>query len=428
MEIRTRFDYGKIPYGKDFTVRMMIEMEEQARDTGVRKPLNIGLVLDRSGSMGGMKLHNVKEAAKHFIGQLADEDIVSLTVFDDEILTIAGPTPAGRIPFLNEKIDSIEHRGRTFLSGGYEQGCAYVAERMGSQCISRVILLTDGLANVGVQNPGALAEMASFMRIRGITTTTIGVGSDYDEMLLGNMSEKGGGNAYFIEKPTDAVEVFAEEVGYLTSLSATECTVKLEPAKHQLAYDQLNSYAVLDDGTWLVGDLYSGQKRSLLLEMKLPAIKTSGSVELGRIIVTYRDAVEHETTPKTIHHPIEIEVVTKAAFKSVKPDTTVLSESSILMMAKAKAEAITLGDHRRFDEAAALLERVAATVEKLGLADSRVRMFVEELRNLALRFRTQRDEYYTAHNRKRMYHDSNMIRMNRVESYESMITRRNRST
>ncbi len=426
MDIRTRFDYDKIPYGKEFTVRLRIEMEGKTTGRGLRKPLNVGIVLDRSGSMAGMKLRNVKEAAKHFIGRLADEDTVSLSAFDDEILTIAGPTPAGKATFLRDRIDGIESGGQTFLSGGYRQGCESVSERMDSECISRVILLTDGLANVGVCNPEALAEMASAMRMKGISTTTIGVGSDYDEMILGRMSEKGGGNAYFIEKPSDAVEVFAEEVGYLTSLAATDCTVKLQPAKHDVAHAQLNSYAVLDDGSWLVGDLYAGQKRSIIVEMKIPAIRASGIAELGRVRVTYQDAHEKEKSPRTEYQSINIEVVPKAVFEKAKPDAGVLCESSLLIMAQAKSEAMKLADRGRFDEASALLENVAETIEKLSLVDSQVRVFIQELRELARRIRTDKDVYYTAHNRKRMYHDSSMILRDQRASYLSMIDRRNR--
>lgn len=427
MDIRTRFDYDKLPNGKSISVRMMVEIKEKEQNTSQRKPLNIGLVLDRSGSMAGQKLFNVKEAAKKFIARLADDDIVSLTAFDHEILTIIAPTAAGKARFLSEQIDQIEPRGTTFLSGGYEQGCNYVAERMNSGCISRVILLTDGLANIGTQDPEALAEIASSLREKGITTTTIGVGSDYDEMLLGKMADKGGGNTFFIEKPSDAVDVFVEEVGYLTSLSATGCTMKFEPAIKKMAFAQLNSYSVLNDGSWLIGDLYSGQKRTLIIEMKIPAIKALGNAELGKLVITYQDAATKDASPVITNHTITTEIISKEAFKDLKPNSDVLCEASLLMMAQAKAEAINLADNHKFNEAATLLENVAGTVEKLHLTNREVSTFVKDLRDLALRFRTEKEEYYTAHNRKRMFHDSDMVLKSQMVSYNSMIERRNRT-
>ncbi len=103
-----------------------------------------------------------------------------------------------------------------------------------------------------------------------------------------------------------------------------------------------------------------------------------------------------------------------------------LCESSLLIMAQAKSEAMKLADRGRFDEASALLENVAETIEKLSLVDSQVRVFIQELRELARRIRTDKDVYYTAHNRMRMYHDSSMILRDQRASYLSMIDRRNR--
>ena len=121
----------------------------------------------------------------------------------------------------NNLIEGISIGGTTFLSGAYEAGYKAASQNKSTKNVSRVVLLTDGLANRGETDPEKLAQMAEKILSDGITTSTVGVGNDYDESLLGKMAENGGGGTYFIENPEDAEGVFLEELGYLKSLAAT---------------------------------------------------------------------------------------------------------------------------------------------------------------------------------------------------------------
>ena len=138
-----------------------------------RSLLNISIVLDRSGSMAGEKLHFVKQAAAHVIDLLDEEDRASVISYDDRIETIV---PPGNLTDIYKKqaktsIQTIESGSTTYLSGGWLRGCELVAEGAGSSTINRVLLLTDGLANVGVTNPLELVTQSRELFSRGVSTS-----------------------------------------------------------------------------------------------------------------------------------------------------------------------------------------------------------------------------------------------------------------
>jgi len=423
MNAQVKFDFPKVPAGKQFTVRLMLAIKGQEQPGKKRRPLNLSLVLDRSGSMQGNKLSNVKEATRLLVNQLAKDDIFSLVIFDDKVKRLISPVKIGDAPDLQSVIGGIRTGGSTFLSGGYEAGCALADKNKGEGYVSRVMLLTDGLANVGIQDPSQLAAYAGKVQKEGITTTTIGVGDDYDESLLGRIAEHGGGGSYFIETPDDAPGVFAEELGCLQSLSATDCEVKFV-TEEVVRFGQLNTYKVDEDGAYLVGDVYGGQKKTLVLELELPGMDAAEEVQIGRFELSYRDTMKVQAEKDSITLPVTLSVIPTADFVGSVPDYEITLEASFLMVARAKSESLTLADEGRFEEAANLLEKYVSALKELNLADGAL---LEELRLLARRARELRErgeDYYTSNERKRIFHESNMVSKSRMDNYTAMMSRR----
>lgn len=177
----------------------------EVSDQAPRTPLQVALVIDRSGSMEGEKLEITKASVAQFIRSLDPQDRVAVITYDDNVNILCGleaPSEA-----LARRVESIESGGSTDLYGGWVTG-AKVVGRGG-----RVILLSDGQANVGrFTDANALSLHASISYEKyGVTTSTIGVGRDYDEGIMAGMARSGGGAHYFAHTGTAIAEAFSQE-------------------------------------------------------------------------------------------------------------------------------------------------------------------------------------------------------------------------
>jgi Ca-activated chloride channel family protein len=200
-------------------VRIVAESEDETENSR-SAPLDVAFVLDRSGSMRGRKLDLAKEGVDLAVARLRDADRAALVVYDDDVDTVQPLAPA--TPRLKASLrlalHGVDPGGSTYLSGGWVAGCQQLAEAApvaGADSratrIRRVILLTDGLANVGILDPGVLGRHAGELRRRGIATTTVGVGQDFDEGLLSAMAEAGGGNFQYVAGPDGLRAFFTRE-------------------------------------------------------------------------------------------------------------------------------------------------------------------------------------------------------------------------
>ena len=196
-----------------------------------RPPLNLALVLDRSGSMaGGKKMPFAREAAAFAVKQLLPTDRVSVTIFDDVVETIVPGGPAADKPALVRRIEQIQPRGSTDLHGGWAEGGRQAEAGLVAGGVNRVLLLSDGLANVGVTDPNTIAAEARGLAARGVGTTTLGVGDDYNEDLMEAMARAGDGNYYYIESPVQLVDIFQTELQGLMATLGQKVSLGLEPA------------------------------------------------------------------------------------------------------------------------------------------------------------------------------------------------------
>lgn len=237
--------------------------------------MNISLVLDRSGSMHGEKLENVKRAALHVLDLLRDGDQLSLVVFDDQVEVISPRVildPTER-KFLRRRIEQIRSGGSTNLSGGWLAGCLEVASGELEGTVNRTILLTDGLANVGVTDIEALTGQAAEIAARGVSTTTLGVGLGFNEHLLEAMANNGRGNFYFIESASAIPAIFAREMSELSALTAKDIELTLQLPEGWDCWI-FGGWKVTREGNiWrlFVGSLVSEQTMNVYVRLKIPA-------------------------------------------------------------------------------------------------------------------------------------------------------------
>jgi Ca-activated chloride channel family protein len=214
-----------IARGRDVALRLTVTAQGRTASPDARPPVDIAFVIDRSGSMSGGKLELAKAAVNLAVSRLGDDDRMAVVIFDDTIDTILPLMPATRQmqSILTARLENVRPGGSTNLSDGWLTGCQHLATANPPAPVGRMqrtILLTDGQANVGITDAAELAHHASVLRAKGISTTTMGLGHGFDEVLLGGMAEAGGGNFQYISDASQLREFFDREIGGMTTTAA----------------------------------------------------------------------------------------------------------------------------------------------------------------------------------------------------------------
>ncbi len=256
-----------------------------------RPPVNLCIVLDRSGSMSGQKLEKAKEAAIEALRRLGGRDLFSLVVYDHNVETIIPAQSAARTEWIESRIRSIGPGGNTALFGGVSQGAAEIRRNLNSRYVHRVILLSDGLANVGPSTPEDLGRLGAALIKEGISVTTIGVGTDYNEDLMTRLSQNSDGNTYFVESGRDLPRIFTAELGDVLSVVAKqvnvyiECPDGIEPVRIIGRDGRIRNNVV----ELSLNQLYGGQEKYALVEVRVPAGKNGKAQDIARARVSYEN-------------------------------------------------------------------------------------------------------------------------------------------
>jgi Ca-activated chloride channel family protein len=331
-----------------------------------RAPINVSLVLDRSGSMAGMAIIAARAAAERFASFLSGNDRLSVVAFDDIVETVFGPAPASD-PSAVAAIQSLTTRGCTNLSGGWLQGMQHVSASM-VDGTNRVVLLTDGQANRGITGIPQLVTMARSAQGNRISTTCIGFGADYNEELLEPMARDGGGNYWFVEAEDQMADIFENEIEGLVALSAQNVSIEIRlthPAAAGVTFLQSIPVVTTPDGAWRVtlGDLYATSPRSLGIRFHVNDVAQLGKVEVARVRIEADVVTDEGITHRTTIMPVMANLDGSDHVEPVVEETFLRFEA-----ARAREEAITLADQGDYDRASTVLREqiVACSV----LADS----------------------------------------------------------
>ena len=340
-------------------------------DATPRRPLNLSLVVDRSGSMGGTPLRQAISSAKALVDHLNDKDQLSVVVFDDHISTIVDPGFVVDKKAIKGSIDKVRAGGTTNLCGGWQQGGKHVQKSFSQQLVNRVLLLTDGHANVGTTDTATLVKYAQQKAAEGVATTTLGFGTNFNEDLLIGMARAGEGNYYYVESHNDLSQIFDIELEGLSSVCGQNLVVKIDPQPAAEHIAVLNQYRTEEKGralTITVGDVYATEDKVLALDV---AVKPDavGSFKVATIAYSYRVIVDG--VAKEMHDEIVVsaEAVSKKDAAAVTADLKVVGEAVRLRAAKAKDEAVELADKGKLKDAAKKLQQIAETLRKSALAN-----------------------------------------------------------
>lgn len=238
-----------------------------------RQPINLAVVLDRSGSMADEgKIEYAKKAVRSLMDQLQEGDYFSFVIYDDIVQVLRQSQRVRERRELVDLLDEVYPRGATNLGGGLIAGLEQVERHRDREFLNRVILLSDGLANRGITDPYELRRITQGYRAKSISVTTMGVGLDYNENLMTGLSRSGGGNYYFIESPNSLATIFRKELRSLGSIVAQNASIELTLAQGVHVRDVVGCEQQRDGKhvTIPIGDLYSGEHRQVTVELEIP--------------------------------------------------------------------------------------------------------------------------------------------------------------
>lgn len=378
VDIRREYRYRQ-PDAGTFHLLVAITAPDVRDPERTRPPLDLSFIVDRSGSMGGGAFELARQGVEHALALLDERDTVSLVVYDDRIDTLLSQRHLDHTSYAKaiRRLARIQPRGSTDLAGGWLTGCDQLAPLADASAqaatdvarpMRRALLLSDGLANVGITDAGEIATHAAELSKRGITTSTFGVGDHYDEDLLAGMADSGGGHFHHIADATAIPRVFAGELGEMLAVAMRSTTLALRIPEAWTAR-LVNDLPFDRSGDWVnvtLGELASGESRRLLWELSLP-ISTPGDRETIDMRLSWMDAEGVRASELPLSHTIETHTDRGA------PDERVQNELARLYGARARAEAIRYNKAGDFASArqAMLHYQAAMPATAVGMAEAR---------------------------------------------------------
>jgi Ca-activated chloride channel family protein len=256
-------------------VFLKLDLDAVRVDGEGRVPVNLALVLDRSGSMAGEKIENARRAARHLVSQLTEKDRFALITFGSDVTTLVNSvvcTPSAK-ERLHAAIDGIYEIGGTNISGGVEAALAEIAPYRTEFRVSRIILLSDGQANEGVVTPDGLSALSRRVSSDSVSLSSIGVGLDFNENVMELMAEYGGGVYHFLANSDQLADLFGAEFKQTAATVASQPALAITPL-HGAQIREVFNYLSEPSGAATavrLPDFSSGQHRKVVVRLMVPA-------------------------------------------------------------------------------------------------------------------------------------------------------------
>ena len=386
-----RLETTKIKAGQPRTLGLLIEAAapELPSQTITRSPQAIVFVVDRSGSMGGGRIELIKSTISQMIGQLNPADYVSVISFDTEVETHLPLSQKSTIDAaeLRRELAQLEARGSTNIELGYRHGLAEAAKAP-SGVETKLILLSDGHANQGIKDPAALGQLAALATEHLVSTSTIGIGTGFDETILTAVASSGQGNHFAAVAVEEAIAGLQDEIDGLLERSIRDlhCFIEVDFPEHirsiipvgyvpQFVSDNRSLKANL-------GALVSGEERGWAFALDLAAFPESA---IGPVTVRVEIMGENALTGQMVSYQntLNLEIASRQNFVADPIEEDVLAELAVFKMAEIKESAAQAARNGSFDQARELiLNAQSDTAELLRHLDKmtprvRLRMLAE---------------------------------------------------
>ncbi len=374
-----------------------------------RAPLNLAVVLDRSGSMSGERIVRAKQAARMLVTMLQPDDILSIVAYDSSVHVLVPATKVTDKEDILRKIDSIQANGFTALFGGVSKGLAEVRKFLNKDRINRIILLSDGLANVGPRSPNALGRLGEASAKEGISITTIGIGLGYNEDLMTQLARRSDGNHGFARNAADLDRIFRAELGDITTVIAQQVRLTIRCAPGVRPIRVLDRPAEIRDDVVFTSfnQLYSNQEKYLLLEVEIPIGIPEQSKEIVQVDVSFLDMLSRKNTHTKAQSAFRYTLDERIIQQHTRRD--VMVEVYEALGNETNRRAVSMRDKGQLESARKLLLENAKRLQQMAqrLGSKRLKNFSESNFQDAKNLQGQRWQNQRKLMRKRQYQIQN---------------------
>ncbi len=361
----------------DVLLKISSEVEDSPKETE-RLPLNLSLVIDRSGSMNGEPLEEAKKCASMLVDRMSEKDRLSVVTYESHAEVLVTSQPVSHKSRLKSQIRGITTGGMTALYDGWSLGAEEVAKNSNDNFISRVLLLSDGQANRGLTDDDVIASHCRKMAEAGVTTSTYGLSEHFNENLMAGMASAGQGQAHYGQTAEDLMDPFQEEFDLLEALLARRMRLRMMPEKG-VSFEVLNGYSQDKEGRFIMPDLAFGADVWALLRIKVNAdlcSKKAGSkLKLLSAYIDYLDqdgADQRSDTSK-----MTIDLCTQEQFAVLEADDTVQLRTAEVRAATLQENAQVAARAGNWSE----VDKIMVELDALGKDNEWIKVSVERLRS-----------------------------------------------
>jgi Ca-activated chloride channel family protein len=429
MKIEVKMGKGIIPKGKnahDMVLCIMEGVQKKSNQKKKRMPVNLALAIDVSGSMSETvyqhtipapliteplspmfnqapvvagwpvqqpgvypfdqqprvwnhmpavhhvkvsKLDLVKQAIREAVSLLNEKDRVALVTFETEakcVMPSLQMTPENKEKLL-AAVNALIPLSSTNLYGGWLEAAKEVASHLSDTAVNRVLLLTDGFANVGIVDPGRIRDDVSGLCVKKISTTTFGVGASFNEDLLQDIATSGAGNAYFLNKQEEYGAYFKQEFEGASMVVAQQVTMTVQSEKG-VSFEMSHMYEE-KEGVWILPNVKASQSVQALCKVAVDKlstqkIKRGEAMRLGTITIAWNDDKGQVNQHQVV---LEAKVGSQQEVDAAMVDEQVSSCEVLLDIAKCKKEAADLVKSGHREDAVGVLRACAAMASASNL-------------------------------------------------------------
>jgi len=385
------------------TLEVLVRVQAPKRPDGLsapqRQPLRLAIVVDRSGSMSGEPLREAIRCTEYIAGGLQSGDRLAVVLYDNKV-QVAVPLSAGGDPTsVRAALAGVESGGNTALFDGWEAG-AQCLEGGTTSAISRVLLLSDGQANEGLCDLGEIQKHCARWAARSVTTTTVGLGRNFNEELMIGMARAGGGQHYYGQRAEDLHDSFDEELALLQSLYLKRLRVKLVPSSN-VVIEPLGDVQPAAAGAFALPDLAWDAEAWMVVRLHVAPGSQSDPREPQALFAAIVEGEGAEGLAVQAHAMLSLPFLPPSDISGLPADATVLHRVKELEFGAAAGKLHDLLSHGEVGKAQALLAALAPQVAEFPwLADKLAALQALMERDIAMSAKEAR--YSMAHMSRRL--------------------------